>query len=206
MTALAENGTLPRAHCVSDGCETVLKLLRREPWRSIALLGSAGTGKSALMNQLVYELAKPENAGWRVLRISPTDFMAGTKYLGEWETKVRDLVEAIKKPRRVVLYVPNLCDLSAAGKWSKSDMNVASALAPYLEEGTVLLVGESAPEEFERGIREDVIDGLLGHGAEGVRPVLACIVETVSGHDRKLLDELERLVKEKKRELRHKTD
>ena len=61
-------------------------------------------------------------------------------------------------------------------------------------------------EEFEHGIREDVIDGLLGHGAEGVRPVLACIVETVSGHDRKLLDELERLVKEKKRELRHKTD
>src|SRR5438445_1395312 len=58
-------------------------------------------------------------------------------------------------------------------------------------------------EEFEHGIREDVIDGLLGHGAEGVRPVLACIVETVSEHDRELLDELERLVKEKKRELRH---
>ncbi len=152
MTALAENGVLPRAHCVSDACEVVLKLLRREPWRSIALLGPAGTGKSALMNQLVYELAKPENGAWRVLRISPTDFMAGTKYLGEWETKVRDLVEAIKRPRRVVLYVPNLCDLSAAGKWSKSDMNVASALAPYLEEGNVLLVGESAPEEFERGI------------------------------------------------------
>jgi predicted transcriptional regulator len=57
-------------------------------------------------------------------------------------------------------------------------------------------------EEFEHGIREDVIDGLLGDGAEGVRPVLACIVETVSEHDRELLDELERLVREKKRELR----
>jgi len=57
-------------------------------------------------------------------------------------------------------------------------------------------------EEFEHGIREDVIDGLLGDGAEGVRPVLACIVETVSEHDRELLDELERLIKEKKRELR----
>jgi len=61
-------------------------------------------------------------------------------------------------------------------------------------------------EEFAHGIREDVIDGLLGHGAEGVRPVLACIVETVSAHDRELLDELERLIKEKKRELKHKTD
>jgi len=61
-------------------------------------------------------------------------------------------------------------------------------------------------EEFEHGIREDVIDGLLGNGAEGVRPVLACIVETVSEHDRALLDELERLVKEKKRELSRRTE
>src|SRR6266478_1443931 len=61
-------------------------------------------------------------------------------------------------------------------------------------------------EEFALGIREDVIDGMMGHGAEGVRPVLACIVETVSEHDRELIDELERLIKEKKRELKHKTD
>ena len=61
-------------------------------------------------------------------------------------------------------------------------------------------------EEFEHGIREDVIDGLLGHGAEGIQPVLACIVETVSGRDRDSLDELERLVKEKKRELRRKAN
>src|SRR5438874_4796031 len=54
-------------------------------------------------------------------------------------------------------------------------------------------------EEFEHGIREDVIDGLLS-GAE-VGPILACIVETVSENDRRLLDELDRLVQEKKREL-----
>lgn len=56
--------------------------------------------------------------------------------------------------------------------------------------------------EFEHGIRADVIDGLVGHGAEGVEPVLACIVDAVSDHDRELLDELERLIKEKRRELK----
>ena len=56
--------------------------------------------------------------------------------------------------------------------------------------------------EFEHGIREDVIDGLLGHGAEGIEPVLACIVDTVSDRDRELLDELDRLIKEKRRELK----
>lgn len=56
-------------------------------------------------------------------------------------------------------------------------------------------------EEFEQGIAEDVIDGLLGRGADGVEPVLACIVDAVSEHDRELLDELDRLIREKKREL-----
>jgi predicted transcriptional regulator len=61
-------------------------------------------------------------------------------------------------------------------------------------------------QELEHGIREDVIDGLLGHGAQAVQPVLACIVDTVSDHDRELLDELERLIREKKRELKRKAD
>ena len=59
-------------------------------------------------------------------------------------------------------------------------------------------------EEFEHGIREDLVDGLLGGGAEGIEPVLACIVDAVSERDRELLDELDRLVKEKKKELRRK--
>ena len=61
-------------------------------------------------------------------------------------------------------------------------------------------------DEFEHVIREDVIDGLLGAGAEGVRPVLACIVETVGENDRALLDELERLIKEKKREMKRQAE
>jgi predicted transcriptional regulator len=56
-------------------------------------------------------------------------------------------------------------------------------------------------EQLERGVAEDVIDGLLGRGAESVEPVLACIVDTVSDRDRALLDELDRLVQEKRREL-----
>jgi predicted transcriptional regulator len=56
-------------------------------------------------------------------------------------------------------------------------------------------------EEFEQGIAEDVIDGLLGRGAHSVEPVLACIVDAVSENDRELLDELDRLIREKRREL-----
>jgi predicted transcriptional regulator len=65
-----------------------------------------------------------------------------------------------------------------------------------------LYVPRVSPAEFKRGIREDLVEGLLGQDAEGVEPILSCIVEKVSERDRALLDELERLVKEKRKELR----
>jgi predicted transcriptional regulator len=57
-------------------------------------------------------------------------------------------------------------------------------------------------EEFERGLAGDVFEGLLERAAGQAEPLLACIVETVGERDRELLDELERLVKQKKEELR----
>lgn len=57
------------------------------------------------------------------------------------------------------------------------------------------------PEELERGLAEDVIGSLLDGGTGQVEPVLACIVDAVTDRDRELLDELERLVREKRHEL-----
>ena len=64
----------------------------------------------------------------------------------------------------------------------------------------VYLAAVSA-QELDQGIREDVIDGLLGRDAETVRPVLACIVDAVSERDLKSLDELDRLIQKKRQEL-----
>lgn len=61
-----------------------------------------------------------------------------------------------------------------------------------------------SPLEFERYVARDVIDTLLGRGENGVEPVLACIVDAVGEHDRALLDELDRLIEEKRRALRGK--
>ena len=58
-----------------------------------------------------------------------------------------------------------------------------------------------SPEELERGLTEDVISGLLDTVTERVEPVLACIVDAVSDRDRDLLDDLERLVQEKRHEI-----
>jgi predicted transcriptional regulator len=58
--------------------------------------------------------------------------------------------------------------------------------------------------EFEQGIKEDLLEGLLGANAEGVEPVLSYIVERVSERDRALLDKLDAMIKTKRRELKRK--
>ncbi len=62
-----------------------------------------------------------------------------------------------------------------------------------------------SPAEFDQGIREDVIDGLLGRSAEAVQPVLACIVDAVSERDMESLDELDRLIQKKREELKQRS-
>jgi ATP-dependent Clp protease ATP-binding subunit ClpC len=182
LTALAHAGTLPHAYGMAERCRTLVDQIRQDPRRSLVLLGASGVGKSALVNELVYELAKPEHGGWHVLRVTPADFMTDTKYAGEWETKVKNLVDAIRHPRRVLLYVPSLGDLSSMGRWSKSDFNVAAALAPHLEDGTIQLLGENTVEEYERGLGHDpslrrLFERVLVPEAtpEETRTILACL-------------------------------
>ncbi len=60
-----------------------------------------------------------------------------------------------------------------------------------------------SPQEFEQGIARDLIEGLIDRSQDRIEPLLACIVDTVSEQDRALLDALDRLIREKKQELRH---
>jgi predicted transcriptional regulator len=111
------------------------------------------------------------------------------------ETSVRDIYEAFGE---TIAYTTLMTTLDRLYK---------KRLLLRRKDGRAFLYSPAVSrEEFEHGIREDVIDGLLGNGAEAARPVLACIVETVSENDRELLDELERLIKEKKRELRRQAE
>ncbi len=152
LTTAAAAGTVPRAFGVDASIALIQGMLAREPRRSLVLLGESGVGKTALVNELTHVLADPARGGWRVIRVAAADFLTGTKYIGEWETRAHELIQAIRAPRRVLLYIPNLAELSNTGTSSTSKGNVAQTLAPHLEDGSVILLGEATPREFERGL------------------------------------------------------
>jgi ATP-dependent Clp protease ATP-binding subunit ClpC len=152
LTEEAEEGRLPRSHGLGGMCTSVRQALCGAPPRAVVLLGEPGSGKTAIVYELVHLLRHDYPEPWQVLRVSPADLLAGTQFLGEWQTKLRNLVQAVRYPRRVVLYIPNLEELSETGRSAHSDSSIATALAPHIERGEVVILGETTPEAFRTGL------------------------------------------------------
>lgn len=155
LTAEAERGRLTRGFHVDDQVDALVRVLAASESRSAVLIGASGVGKTAIVHELAHRLMAHPGGAWRVFRIVPSELLVGTKYLGEWQTRVKELVDLCAAPHRVLLYVPNLEELSDVGKASNDQSNVATMLAPHIETGRIALLGEATPEAWARGLGRD---------------------------------------------------
>src|SRR5690606_32954256 len=89
-----------------------------------------------------------------VLQTSTGLLLAGTRYLGEWQTRVRDLLDIVRQNRRLIVYITDVNNLLGAGTTSKSEENIADFLAPHVQSGELTLIGECTAEELRRGIEQ----------------------------------------------------
>ncbi|MBV9959267.1 MAG: BlaI/MecI/CopY family transcriptional regulator [Acidobacteria bacterium] len=110
------------------------------------------------------------------------------------EMSVRDVHQAFEKRTAYTTLMTTLDRLHKKGLLNRRKHSRAFLYAARVSRA-----------EFEEAVREDVVDGLLDQSTDGVKPVLSCIIDQVSSRDRALLDELERLIKEKKRELKRRS-
>ncbi len=126
--------------------------------RSILLTGKAGVGKTAIIHELAHRLAdlgEGENASWQFLETNTSELISGTRYLGDWETKLKEMAEALLKFKNVVLYITNPNDLLGAGAHSKSDENFADFFKPYLQRGQIRIIAECTEEDLKKGLARD---------------------------------------------------
>jgi ATP-dependent Clp protease ATP-binding subunit ClpC len=124
--------------------------------RSVVLVGPSGAGKTAIVEEIARRLATESRVvPAAVLEVTTGDIMAGTRFLGEWQTRLKKLLTVARSPHRVVLYVPDVNQLLEAGRASDSQQNFAAMIAPYLERGEVAILGESTPEAFRRGLERE---------------------------------------------------
>jgi ATP-dependent Clp protease ATP-binding subunit ClpC len=149
----AREGLVGGAYGRERELKAIRERLARPGPRSLVLVGKSGVGKTAIIQELARQLAADGSlVPTTVLEVTTGEVLSGTRYLGEWQTRLKELQDALRAPHRAAWYVPDINRLVDAGSTVHSDESFSSMLSPAVERGELVLIGESTPEAFRRGL------------------------------------------------------
>ncbi|MCB9760048.1 MAG: AAA family ATPase [Alphaproteobacteria bacterium] len=140
LVAAARRELLPPTDFRDDDVRAALDQLDRG--RSVLLVGPQGVGKTAVVHGVARAIAARDMG--ELVELSTTTIMAGTRYLGEWQSKITAIARNALDTG-TILYIPDVGNLPRTGRTNNSDGNLLDALRPYVARGLVLL-GEVSPE------------------------------------------------------------
>ena len=167
----ARDGQLRRAHCYDAYVTQVLEDLAQR--RSVVLFGTAGVGKTAVLHEVAVRIAAGEVTepvrSARLLQISTSAIMEGARYFGDWEAKLRAIVDALGRLTPAYLYIDNIWNLPQAGVSRDSAENFGTYLKPHIEARRVTLLGECTPANFRRSTQDGQRSGALSDAPELLR-------------------------------------
>lgn len=158
LTKLASQGKfdkiIGRESEILEVCETLCRRTKNNP----VLLGEAGVGKTALVEglaQLIIDNNAPEHLlDKKVLALDLSGMIAGTKYRGQFEERIKNLLEEIKKDKNIILFIDEIHTLVGAGS-AEGTMDAANILKPMLARGEVRCIGATTDSEYKKTILKD---------------------------------------------------
>ena len=138
--------------------ETVIGILSRKNKNNPALVGEPGVGKTAIAEGLAQRMAAgnvpPQLRGKRLISLNMANLVAGTKYRGEFEERLRDLLSEIKRSGDVILFVDEMHTIVGAGA-AEGAIDAANIFKPALGRGELQMLGATTQEEYRRYIEKD---------------------------------------------------
>lgn len=144
--------------CREEELTELVRVLCRRSKNSPALVGPPGVGKTAIVEELARRMSRgqvpPQLAGKRIWSLNMAALVAGTKYRGEFEERVRELLVETAQAGNVILFLDELHTLMGAGG-AEGSIDGANLLKPALGRGGVQLIGATTREEFSRRIEAD---------------------------------------------------
>ena len=159
LTALARRGDLEPVRCRDAEIARVVDILLRASKNNPALVGKAGVGKTAIVEGLAQRIAAgdvpPALKDARIVALDHVALLAGTAFRGQYEERVRRLVEALAADPDLILFVDELHNLIGQGTAMGAAMDAANMLKPALVRGDIRVIGATTSEEYERWIRHD---------------------------------------------------
>lgn len=159
LTALAEEGQLDPVIGREHEIERVIEVLSRRSKNNPVLVGKSGVGKTAvaegLAEAIVAKKVPPSLYGKRVLALDLANIVAGTKYRGEFEQRLKRIAdEIIAAKRRIILFIDEIHTLAEAGE-ATGAIGADDILKPALARGDLQVVGATTRDEYEKFIKHD---------------------------------------------------
>jgi ATP-dependent Clp protease ATP-binding subunit ClpC len=159
LTALARRGDLEPVRCREAEIARVVDILLRQAKNNPALIGKAGVGKTAIVEGLAQRISvgevPPALKDARVVALDHVALLAGTSFRGQYEERLRRLVEALAADPDLILFVDELHNLIGQGTAMGVAMDAANMLKPALVRGDIRVIGATTGEEYDRWIRHD---------------------------------------------------
>ena len=138
--------------------DMVISILCRKQKNNPALVGEPGVGKTAIAEGLAQRMAMgnvPQPLrNKRLVSLNMANLVAGTKYRGEFEERLRDLLSEIRREGNVILFVDEMHTIVGAGA-AEGAIDAANILKPALGRGELQLLGATTREEYRRCIEKD---------------------------------------------------
>lgn len=159
LTELAKKGKLDTVIGRDAEIERTVTVLSRRTKSNPVLIGEAGVGKTAIVEGLATRIVKSQVPGSligkRIIQVDLSNVVAGTKFRGEFEERIKGIIdEAINDPS-IILFIDELHLLSGAGGGSDSPMDAANILKPALARGQICLIGATTLDEYRKHIEKD---------------------------------------------------
>ncbi len=158
LTELAQKNALDPVIGRAMEIERVVQILSRRTKNNPALIGEPGVGKTAIAEGLAQAIILgniPESLmGKRVLTLDMGALVAGTKYRGEFEERLKKILDEIRQSREVVLFIDELHTLVGAGA-AEGAIDAANILKPALARGEIQCIGATTLNEYRKYIEKD---------------------------------------------------
>ena len=139
--------------------ERIIQILSRRTKNNPVLIGEPGVGKTAIVEGLAQAIVSgnvPETLkDKKIFTLDITGVVAGTKYRGEFEEKLKKAIEAIKEAGDIIVFIDEIHMLVGAGAGSESSMDAANILKPMLARGELQVVGATTLDEYRKNIEKD---------------------------------------------------
>ena len=158
LTEMAKQGKLDTVIGRDQEIERTITVLCRRTKSNPVLIGEAGVGKTAIVEGLATRIAKNEVPGSligkKIYQIDLSSVVAGTKFRGEFEERIKGIIDEAAGNKDLILFIDEIHLLSGAGS-GEGSLDAANILKPALARGQIRLIGASTMDEYRKTIEKD---------------------------------------------------